>query len=94
MIDAAEALRIGLVDEVVAAEKLLARGQELAKTIAAQAPLAVSACLIAVRRGADLPLNAALRFEADLFGQLCGTADKAEGTQAFLEKRGPVWTGK
>lgn len=94
MIDAVEALRIGLVDEVVPADALLTRGRELAKTIAAQAPLAVSACLIAVRRGADLPLNAALRFEADLFGQLCATADKAEGTGAFLEKRKPNWAGK
>ncbi len=94
IIDATEALRIGLVDEVVPADQLLARGRELAQTIAAQAPLAVSACLIAVRRGADLPLNAGLRFEADLFGQLCATADKAEGTRAFLEKRPPVWNSR
>jgi enoyl-CoA hydratase len=94
IIDATEAFRIGLVDEVVPAERLLSRGQELAQTIAAQAPLAVTACIEAVRRGAYLPLDAALRLEADFFGQLCGTQDKAEGTQAFLEKRTPTWTGR
>ncbi|WP_263367468.1 enoyl-CoA hydratase/isomerase family protein [Edaphobacter bradus] len=94
IIDAAEAFRIGLVDEVVPADWLLARGHELARSIAAQAPLAVSACLDAVRRGADLPLDSALKLEAELFGQLCATADKAEGTRAFLEKRPAAWTGK
>jgi len=94
MIDAAEALRLGLVDEVVAAERLVARGEELAHAIAAQAPLAVAACLDAVRWGADQPLATALRFEAELFGRLSSTEDKAEGTKAFLEKRPPVWSGR
>ena len=94
MIDAAEALRIGLVDEVVPADRLIARGNELAGTIAAQAPLAVAACLDAVRWGADQPLATALRFEAELFGRLSNTEDKAEGTKAFLEKRPPVWSGR
>jgi len=92
IIGATEALRIGLVDEVVPAENLLTRGRELAQIIAAQAPLAVSACLEAVRRGADLPLDQALALEANLFGQLCASADKAEGTRAFLEKRPAIWT--
>ncbi len=94
IIDAAEALRIGLVNEVVPAENLLSRGRELAQTIAAQAPLAVTACIEAVRRGTYLSLDAALRLEADLFGQLCATQDKAEGTKAFLEKRPPLWIGR
>ncbi len=94
IIDASEALRIGLVNEVVAAENLLNRGHELAQAIAAQAPLAVTACIEAVRRGACLSLDAALRLEADLFGQLCATQDKAEGTKSFLEKRPPSWQGR
>lgn len=94
IIDAAEAFRIGLVNEVVPSEQLLSRGSELAQAIAAQAPLAVTACIEAVRRGAYLPLDAALRLEADLFGQLCATQDKAEGTKAFLEKRTPTWIGR
>jgi enoyl-CoA hydratase len=100
VIDAAEAHRIGLVDEVVVSAPgeayvdLMARGRELALTIAAQAPLAVAACLDAVRQGADLHLDQALALEARLFGDLCATADKQEGTHAFLEKRVPQWTDK
>jgi enoyl-CoA hydratase len=41
-----------------------------------------------------LPLDLALLREADRFGHLCDTADKAEGTRAFLEKRTPVWKGE
>ena len=94
IIPAQEALRIGLVDEVVAPEHLLERGRELAGQIAAMAPLAVEACLEAVQKGADRSLDAALSIESSIFGRLAGTQDKAEGTRAFLEKRPPVWTGR
>ncbi len=94
MIDAAEALRIGLVDEVVPAEGLMERGEALAKAISAMAPLAVAGCLEAVQRGRGLQIAAAIEVEAEIFGRLCGTADKAEGTKAFLEKRTPVWSGR
>ncbi len=94
IIDAAEALRIGLVDEVVPAERLMERGEALAKSIAAMAPLAVAGCLEAVRRGRDLQIDAATEVEAEIFGRLCGTADKVEGTKAFLEKRPAVWEGR
>ena len=94
MIDAAEALRIGLVDEVVPAERLMERGEALARSIVALAPLAVAGCLEAVRRGSGLHIDAATEVEAEIFGRLCGTADKVEGTKAFLEKRSPVWDGR
>lgn len=94
IIGATEALRIGLVDEIVPADRLMERGQELARSILAMAPLAVAACLEAVQKGSDRGLDAALRLETTAFGRLCGTADKAEGTRAFLEKRPPVWTGR
>ena len=94
MVSAAEALRIGLVDEVVPAAELMTRARELAATIASMAPIAVRQCLAAVREGYDLPLNEALAHEAALFGICCDTADKAEGTRAFLEKRKPVWGSK
>jgi enoyl-CoA hydratase len=57
-------------------------------------PLAVAAAIEAVGQGADLPLDQALTLEATIFGRLCGTEDKREGTQAFLEKRSPVWVGR
>lgn len=94
MVSAVEALRIGLVDEVVPASELMGRARELASSIAAAAPIAVRQCLAAVRAGYDLPLNEAQAHEAALFGICCGTEDKAEGTRAFLEKRAAVWRNK
>ena len=94
MVTAADALRIGLVNEVVAPHQLLARGEAIARTIASMAPLAVRYSLDAVDRGYDLPLEEALFLEASLFGLTCGTADKAEGTEAFLAKRPAVWLGR
>lgn len=94
IVDAHEALRIGLTDEVVPASELMARAEALAAEIAANAPLAVAETLRAVDEGLDLPLDLALLREATRFGALCGTADKAEGTSAFLEKRAPAWKGK
>jgi enoyl-CoA hydratase len=94
MVDAAEALRIGLVDEVVPAEALTERAAELARQIAGMPPLAVAATIDAVGRGADLPLDEALALEAAIFGRLCGTEDKREGTRAFLEKRNAIWVGR
>jgi|CZKF01.1.fsa_nt_gi enoyl-CoA hydratase len=94
LIDAREALRIGLVDEVLPAAELMQRAEALAKEIAANAPLAVAETMLAVDEGFDLPLDLALLRESVRFGGLCGTADKNEGAQAFLEKRPPVWKGK
>jgi len=90
-IDAREALRIGLVDEVVAAAELMQRAEALAREIATQAPLAVADVLRVVDEGLDLPLDLALLREVEHFGKLCDTADKKEGTRAFLEKREAAW---
>lgn len=93
-IDATEALRLGLVDEVVAPEQLLARGRQLAESILKVAPLAVAGCLEAVHEGADRDLDSALRLESRIFGRLCESEDAREGTRAFLEKRTPRWTNR
>jgi enoyl-CoA hydratase len=94
IIDAREALRIGLVDEVLPAAELMQRAEALAQEIAANAPLAVAETMRAVDEGFDLPLDLALLRESVRFGGLCATADKNEGAQAFLEKRPPVWKSK
>lgn len=94
IIDAQEALRIGLVDEVVPAADLMTRPEAIAQAIAKNAPLAVEETLRMVEEGLSLPLELALLREADSFGRLCASADKAEGMQAFLEKRTPAWKGE
>lgn len=94
IIGAPEALRLRLVDEVHPPDRLLARGRELASVIASMAPLAVAGCLDAVRQGEGLDIEQGSAVEAGIFGRLCGTADKAEGTRAFLEKRAPTWSGR
>ncbi len=94
IIGAPEALRIGMVDEVVPAERLMERAEALARTIVDMAPLAIAGCMESVRWGSELSLEAALDVEAEIFGRLCGTEDKAEGTRAFLEKRPANWVGR
>ena len=92
-VDAAEALRIGLVDEVLPANELLTRARTIAESIATMAPIAISAVIQAVARGENLPIEDAMKVEAEIFGELCGTADKHEGLAAFLEKRAAKWSG-
>ena len=94
MVTAEGALSLGLVEEVVTPADLLPHGRQVAESIASMAPLAVAHCIAAVNEGADLPLDRALAQEASHFGLCCATADKAEGTAAFLAKRPATWTGK
>jgi enoyl-CoA hydratase len=82
------------VDEVVPAADLMTRAEAVAQAIAANAPLAIAETLRTVDEGLGLPLELALLREADAFGRLCATADKAEGTSAFLAKRTAVWKGE
>jgi enoyl-CoA hydratase len=91
---AEEALRLGLVNRVVAAERLSDEAETLAATLSRLAPLAVRACLAAVTRGARLSIEDGLALEAELFSELFSTEDVREGTRAFLEKRAPRFKGK
>jgi enoyl-CoA hydratase len=93
-IPAAEALRIGLVDEVVPHEQLESRTMELANKIAEKSPAAVRLAKEAVKASARLPIDQGLRFEQSLFSIVFSTQDKEEGVRAFLEKRPPKWTGR
>ncbi len=94
IVDAPEALRLGLVDEVTPPAELLPRARTLADTIASMAPLAIAGVLEAVARGTDQPLPHALAVEAEIFGRLCATADKHEGLTAFLAKRPATWQAR
>ena len=93
MIDAQEAYRIGLVNRVVPADRLMSESEQLLRTILENGPLAVRACLEAVDTGLDVGMDEALLLEANLFGLLSGTADMREGTAAFVEKRKPAFKG-
>jgi enoyl-CoA hydratase len=93
-IDAAEALRIGLVQRVVEPDALVDEARRIATAIASKAPLAISACKRAINAGAHLSIDDALDLEALEFGLLVNTEDIAEGTGAFLEKRKPQWKGR
>lgn len=94
MIDAAEAHRIGLVNRVVPAERLLPEAEALLRTILAQGPLAVRLVLESVDAGLDMTVDEALLLEANHFGLLSATADMREGTRAFLEKRKARFSGQ
>lgn len=93
-IDAADALRIGLVSEVVPGGKLGARAAELAGRLARHAPQAVAYAKEAVRSGSELPLAEGLRLERDLAAVLMGTTDRIEAAAAFRERRKPVFRGE
>src|SRR5712675_3025942 len=87
MITAQEAHRIGLVNEVTPPAELIPRAEAIAAKIIANAPLAVQYAMEAVNKGMEMTLSEGLYLEAVLFGASCATADKTEGTTAFLEKR-------
>lgn len=93
-VDAAEALRIGLVSKVVGRDELLPAAREIALRIAQNAPLSVRSIKRLVTSGADMPLPAALDNERYVFGLLRDTADRIEGRRAFQEKRPPVYQGR
>lgn len=89
MISASEALRIGLVNQVVPQAELIPTAEAIAKKVIANAPLAVEFCLDALDATA-----LGMDVEATLFGLCCATDDMKEGLTAFLEKRNPNFRGK
>ncbi|HXV86261.1 MAG TPA: enoyl-CoA hydratase-related protein, partial [Gemmatimonadales bacterium] len=93
VIDADEAFRIGLVNKVVPAEKLLEETEAMLRGILAMAPRAIALALEALDHGLDLPLEEGLLLEANHFGLLAATQDMREGMAAFLEKREARFSG-
>lgn len=87
MVDAGEALRIGLVNTVVPVDKLQEAVRALAEKIASKSMPAIRGTIRAVGGGLDASLTEGLALEAKIFGEMCETADKTEGIRAFLEKR-------
>lgn len=87
MVDAQEALRIGLVEAVIEEGPVLDAAYALANKIISKGPLAVAASKKAIDQGWDLPIDEGMTLEAELFGETCETADQKEGAKAFFEKR-------
>jgi enoyl-CoA hydratase len=94
MINAEEALRVGLVNHVYEPAELLPIAEAMAKKIIANAPLAVKFTMEAIERGMEMGQEEGLFLEATLFGLACTTEDMREGTKAFLEKRPGQFKGK
>jgi enoyl-CoA hydratase len=94
MIDAREAWRVGLVNEVVAAADLIPRAEAILRLIFANAPIAVRHSLEAVNAGLQTSQAQGLLLEASLFGLCAATDDKTEGTAAFLAKRPASFQGR
>jgi len=92
MIDANEALRIGLVQKVFEPEKLMDEAHAIAQLIISKGPKAVRKIKAVVREGMEMAFDAGSRLEADEFGSLFGN-EGAEGMKAFLEKRKPEFGG-
>jgi enoyl-CoA hydratase len=93
-IDAGEAARLGLVDEVVPHARLEGRTSEIAGRIAAHSAVAVRLAKAAIRASARLPLDQGLRYEQSLFALVMASADKEEGVRAFVEKRDARWSDR
>lgn len=94
VINAAEALAIGMVNKVTAIEMLDEETHKMAQTIASRAPLAVQFAKQAINRGVDTDIEAGIEIEVDLFARCFTTEDQKKGMQAFLNKEKITFEGK
>ena len=93
-VDAARAQQLGIVNRVVPAADLDAETEKLAAQLANAAPLALRGILDAVNVGGECGIEEGLQYETAQFGLMFSTDDMREGTQAFLERRKPAFTGR
>src|SRR5690606_37726003 len=94
LIDAAEAYRIGLIDDLVDDDDLRRHTLDIARTIAAHSPVALRLAKSALTAASEMPLTVGLAHERELFITAFGSEDRKEGVAAFLEKRSPQFTGR
>ena len=93
-VDAEQAFRIGLVEEVVPKGRSKEAALALAVKVAAQSPVSVTKCKQLIQRARSQPMMQALAPERDAFVDLFGTEDQKEGVNAFLQKRNPQWRNR
>ncbi len=94
LVDADEALRLGLVNQVVERDALPAQSEILMREILAQAPLAVKLTWEALHHGLNISLEESAALGADCFGLAATTEDFRAGTKAFLDKKNPSFSGR
>jgi enoyl-CoA hydratase len=94
MMDAQEAARIGLIDEIVPKGKAVARAEAILLTIASNAPLAVRFAIEAVNKGMEMTKAQGLELEAGLYALATSTEDLKEGMAAFFDRRQPRFKGR
>ncbi|MGL4990618.1 MAG: short-chain-enoyl-CoA hydratase [Sarcina sp.] len=87
IVKADEALRIGLINKIVAPESLMDEAMNMAKMICANAPIAIKLCKDAINRGIEVNIDNAIEIEATDFGKCFSTEDQKEGMTAFIERR-------
>jgi enoyl-CoA hydratase len=93
-VNAADALRMGLVSRVVPQDQLMAEAEKLMRTVVSKGPVALALTMEAVDRGLETTLEEGMRIEADAFGLVASSQDMKEGLTAFLEKRPAKFTGR
>jgi enoyl-CoA hydratase/carnithine racemase len=91
---ASEAVRLGVVNHSVPQDQVLKAAKDLARKIASKGMVAITQSLRAIEEGMDLPLEAGLAKEAEMFGAVASSEDSKEGVKAFLEKRQPQFKDK
>lgn len=94
IIDAKEALRIGLVQRVFSPERLIAEAKKLAETITSKAPIATDAAKCAINTACDVDGRSAIAYEREAYQTSFNSQDRIEGMGAFLEKRKPLFSGR
>jgi enoyl-CoA hydratase len=94
MIDAKTAFELRLVNSVVPAADLMPTARKLAEKLAAKPALALRQAKAALRAASTMEEDAGLRFEQEAFGVAFASADRVEGTKAFLDKRDPKWQSR
>jgi enoyl-CoA hydratase len=93
-IDSSEALRLGLVNQVVPPDQLMEEAMKLARRVAEKSPVALRMLRKSMLHGADMAMDAAMEYERAMISLVFDSADAHEGMAAFVEKRAPRFNGK
>ncbi len=94
LIPAEEALKLGIINQVVPPDKLKETTEKFAQDLLRNSPAILKIAKIAINKSLETPLSVGMSYERDLYALCFGTEDQKEGAKAFLEKRKPSYKGK